>query len=49
MNAVWGYESFPESRAVDTHILNLRHKLEIDSGKPKYIITVHGLGYKFSG
>ncbi len=49
MNAVWGYESFPESRAVDTHILNLRHKLEIDSGKPKYIITVHGLGYKFNG
>ena len=49
MNAVWGYESFPESRAVDTHILNLRHKLEADTGKPKHILTIHGLGYKFVG
>jgi DNA-binding response OmpR family regulator len=49
MNAVWGYESFPESRAVDTHILNLRHKLEDDTGKPKHILTIHGLGYKFVG
>lgn len=48
MNAVWGYESFPESRAVDTHILNLRHKLEDNPGKPKHILTVHGLGYKFT-
>lgn len=49
MNVVWGYESLPESRAVDTHIVNLRHKLEANPGKPKYIITVHGLGYKFTG
>ena len=49
MNLVWGYESLPESRAVDTHILNLRHKLEDNPGKPKYIITIHGLGYKFTG
>lgn len=49
MNLVWGYESLPESRAVDTHILNLRHKLEANPGKPKYLITVHGLGYKFTG
>lgn len=49
MNAVWGYESFPESRAVDTHILNLRHKLEPSTGKPRHILTVHGLGYKFIG
>jgi two-component system response regulator VicR len=48
MNVVWGYESLPESRAVDTHILNLRHKLEADPGKPRYIITVHGLGYKIT-
>ena len=49
MKSVWGYESLPESRAVDTHILNLRHKLEANPGKPKYIITVHGMGYKFTG
>ena len=49
MNYVWGYEFFPESRTVDTHILNLRYKLEDNPGKPKYILTVHGLGYKFVG
>ncbi|TFH26032.1 MAG: response regulator transcription factor [Bacteroidia bacterium] len=49
LNVVWGYESLPESRAVDTHIVNLRHKLEPNPGKPKYIITIHGLGYKFIG
>ena len=47
MNEVWGYESYPESRAVDMHILNLRHKLEADPKNPKHILTVHGLGYKF--
>jgi DNA-binding response OmpR family regulator len=47
MNTVWGYESYPESRAVDMHILNLRHKLEVDPQKPRHILTVHGLGYKF--
>ena len=47
MNAVWGYESYPESRAVDMHILNMRHKLEVDPKNPKHILTVHGLGYKF--
>jgi len=47
MNEVWGYESYPESRAVDMHILNLRQKLEADPKKPKHILTVHGMGYKF--
>ncbi|MDR0840097.1 MAG: response regulator transcription factor [Christensenellaceae bacterium] len=36
-------------RAVDTHIKNLRQKIESDSKKPDYIVTVHGLGYKFGG
>ena len=43
LNHVWGYETYPESRTVDTHILNLRHKLEPD----EVIYTVHGVGYKF--
>jgi DNA-binding response OmpR family regulator len=47
MHAVWGYESYPESRAVDTHILNLRNKIEKDRRKPEHIVTVHGLGYKW--
>jgi DNA-binding response OmpR family regulator len=34
-------------RAIDNHIKNLRQKIESDSRKPDYVITVHGLGYKF--
>lgn len=49
LNFVWGYETYPESRTVDTHVLNLRHKLEAEPRKPKYILTIHGLGYKFVG
>ncbi len=36
-------------RIIDTHIKNLRQKIETDSRNPKYIITVHGVGYKFGG
>lgn len=36
-------------RTIDTHIKNLRQKIETDSKSPKYILTVHGVGYKFGG
>lgn len=49
LNHVWGYETYPDSRTVDTHILNLRHKLEADPRNPRFFLTVHGLGYKFVG
>ena len=49
LNQVWGYETYPNSRTVDNHILNLRQKLETNPSKPEYILTVHGLGYKFVG
>jgi DNA-binding response OmpR family regulator len=49
MNTVWGYDTYPESRTVDTHVLNLRHKLEANPQKPRFLLTVHGLGYKFVG
>lgn len=50
LHEVWGYEEFPESRTVDTHILALRRKLEgRQTGRGKYIVTVHGAGYKFVG
>jgi DNA-binding response OmpR family regulator len=39
-----GYE-----RSIDTHIKNLRRKMEEDSRNPKYILTVFGMGYKFGG
>jgi two-component system OmpR family response regulator len=40
------FESY--ERAIDSHIRNLRKKIEPDDGEPKYIITVHGVGYKFA-
>ena len=49
LNEVWGYETYPDSRIVDNHILNLRQKLEVNPHKPDHILTVHGLGYKFVG
>jgi DNA-binding response OmpR family regulator len=48
LNKVWGYDSFPTTRTVDTHLLNLRKKLEPHPNQPRYLITVHGVGYKFS-
>jgi DNA-binding response OmpR family regulator len=39
------FESY--ERAIDSHIRNLRRKLETDDGQQRYIVTVHGVGYKF--
>ena len=49
LNHVWGYDSFPNTRTIDTHIANLRQKIEKVPEEPKIIITVYGLGYKFIG
>jgi DNA-binding response OmpR family regulator len=49
LDSVWGYESFPLTRTVDTHIAKLRQKIEDDPGNPHHIITVHRAGYKFMG
>ena len=46
LNGVWGYESYPTTRTVDTHIASLRAKLEEDPSAPRRLITVHGVGYK---
>ncbi len=49
LNDVWGYDDYPTTRTVDTHILKLRKKLEEDPANPKYILSVYGGGYKFVG
>lgn len=47
LNSVWGYESFPNTRTVDAHVVRLRQKLETDPNTPKHFLTVHGVGYRF--
>ena len=47
LNSVWGYESFPNTRTVDAHVVKLRQKLEPDPNVPKHFLTVHGVGYRF--
>ena len=47
LDAVWGYDAMPTTRTVDVHIAWLRQKLEVNPKHPKFIQTVHGLGYKF--
>ncbi|HMG72352.1 MAG TPA: response regulator transcription factor [Pyrinomonadaceae bacterium] len=49
LDAVWGYENYPNTRTVDTHIVHLRQKLEPNPEEPRFILTVHGTGYKFVG
>ena len=49
LDAVWGYENYPNTRTVDTHIVHLRQKLEANPEEPRFILTVHGSGYKFVG
>jgi two-component system alkaline phosphatase synthesis response regulator PhoP len=47
LDEVWGYERFPTTRTVDTHVLRLRQKLERDPEHPTHFLTVHAQGYRF--
>ena len=47
LDRVWGEDAFPTTRTVDYHVCNLRKKLEPDPKKPRFIQTVHGVGYRF--
>ncbi|HEV2765752.1 MAG TPA: response regulator transcription factor [Pyrinomonadaceae bacterium] len=49
LDNVWGYDGLPLTRTVDMHIAKLRQKIEDTPGDPRYIITVHRVGYKFTG
>ena len=49
LDEVWGYDQFPTTRTVDTHILRLRQKFERDPERPVHILTAHGQGYRFAG
>ena len=47
LDAVWDYQSTPETRTVDVHVSWLRQKLEPDPHSPRYIVTVFGIGCRF--
>ena len=47
LDEVWGYNNYPTTRTVDNFIARLRHKMEEVPDKPRYIVTVHGVGYKY--
>jgi len=49
LDGVWSYDGFPTPRTVDTHIAKLRQKIEETPNNPRYLITIHGVGYKFTG
>jgi DNA-binding response OmpR family regulator len=46
LDAVWGYTAFPTTRTVDTQIAALRAKIEAKPEEPRWIQTVHGVGYR---
>lgn len=46
LDVVWGYAAFPTTRTVDNHMASLRAKVEKNPDAPKWLKTVHGVGYK---
>jgi len=49
LDQVWGRETFVTDRVVDTHITNLRKKIESKASEPQFLISVRGIGYRFDG
>jgi two-component system alkaline phosphatase synthesis response regulator PhoP len=49
LDLVWGPSAFITDRVVDNHVVTLRKKVEPDPSKPRYIVSIRGLGYRFDG
>ncbi|HYV85688.1 MAG TPA: response regulator transcription factor [Patescibacteria group bacterium] len=49
LDEVWGYDEAPLTRTVDMHVAKLRKKIESRPADPQFLLTVHGMGYKFNG
>ncbi len=47
LDRVWGYNNYPSTRTVDNFIARLRQKIEAIPDRPRHLLTVHGVGYKF--
>jgi len=46
LDEAWGYEDYPNTRTVDNHLVKLRKILEDEPDKPRWLVTIHGAGYK---
>jgi DNA-binding response OmpR family regulator len=46
LDEAWGYEKYPNTRTVDNHLVKLRKALEDEPERPRYLVTVHGAGYR---
>jgi len=46
LDEAWGYEDYPNTRTVDNHLVKLRRALENEPDKPRWLVTIHGAGYK---
>ncbi len=46
LEEAWGYEDYPNTRTVDNHLVKLRRALEDEADKPRWLVTIHGAGYK---
>ena len=49
LDAIWGSDVYVTDRVVDTHVANLRKKIEADPARPRHIASVRGIGYRFDG
>jgi len=49
LDRAFGFDYDGLERTVDVHIMNLRRKIEADPGRPRYVVTVAGVGYRFEG
>jgi two-component system, OmpR family, response regulator ResD len=47
LREVWGYDAAPTTRTIDTHVFQLRKKIEADPDAPSHLVTVFGVGYRF--
>ena len=46
LDEAWGYEDYPNTRTVDNHLVKLRRAIEDEPDKPRWLVTIHGTGYK---
>jgi len=49
LELAWGTNTNVTDRVVDTHVLNIRKKIEPDPAEPRYLVSVRGIGYRFDG